>query len=122
VRVDAGELDADAAFEANGPALQRLQREEVDIVLPAVGQIFLVAADLRVLGNVLDAGRSAPAAALGLDDIGARLAAIREEAGSDRSIGLEFVVMVFRDPAAEFENLEKAADGDVHAGIATVLV
>jgi len=71
--------------------------------------------------EILDAAGAAPAAAVGLDAVGAHFLAIGEEARADRPVGSELVVVIFGDAAAELENLEEAADRHVRAQIAAGL-
>ncbi len=87
-------FDSSRRFELQRAADQRLQREETEPLFAAVGQIFLVTADARVLVAILDAAGPAPAIAFGLDEVGAHLAAIAEEAGADRAIGVELVMVI----------------------------
>ena len=69
------------------PLHQSLEREQAEVLLAAVGQKFFVAANPRVLVEILDAARAAPSAALGLNDVGAQLAAGRKKLESDRALG-----------------------------------
>src|SRR6185503_555172 len=96
---------------------QGLQREQPKLFVAAVGQIFLVPGELDVGLEVLDATRAAPAATLGLDEIRAHLAAADAEGRIDVAFGVELVVMIFGNAAAEFERLEEAADGHVDPGV-----
>ena len=89
--------------------------------LSAVRQIFLVAAQVDIDVEELDAACPAPTATLVLDDIGAHLAALGEEAGANLALGVELVVVIFRNPPAKFEDLEEAADGNVGANVAARL-
>ena len=74
--------------------------------------------------EILDAARPAPAAAVLLDDIGAHFAAVGEEARADLAFGVQLVVVIFGNPAAELEQLERAAEreigAEVGAGLAAV--
>jgi len=77
---------------------------------------------MPVFIEILDARRSAPAAALVLHDIGPELAAIQIEARPDRAVRLDLGVVVFGNAAAKFEQLEEAANRNVDASIAAILV
>jgi hypothetical protein len=78
-----------------------LLREETRVSLASVGKIFLLAAYPCRLDQVLNAGRAAPAAAVCLYDVRTQLAAFRLEAGIDRSIGRELIVMVPGDSSPQ---------------------
>src|SRR3954463_11617028 len=71
--------------------------------------------------EILDAARPAPTAAVALDQIGARFAALVEKARAHRAVRVELVVVVFGDAAAELERLEKAPNRQVGAKISAGL-
>src|SRR5947209_5788592 len=104
-----GDVDATCGLEAQLAGLVSLQREQTQVLLTAIRKKFLIASDPRILTQEVDAGGAAPAVAGRLDEVGASLAAVRVETSADHSIGLELRVVVFRDFAAEFDQLEKAA-------------
>ena len=96
-RVKTGEFNAQARFEADRAADERLQREKAELRVAAVGEILLVAANARVLVEILDAALPGPAASIALHQVGAHFPAVREEAGADGAVFLELVMVVFGD-------------------------
>ena len=80
IRMQPRELDASAAFEADFAEDERLEREEAELPVGAVGQIFLFATQEHPLAIELESARTAPTAALILDDVRAHLTCAGPEA------------------------------------------
>jgi len=72
--------------------------------------------------EILDAARTAPAAAICLNDVAAKFLAIGEETGANFAAVLDFVVPIFGDAAAQFGAREPAPDRDGDAKVAAVLM
>ena len=68
-------LDPRAAFEAPVARLEALQREQAELALARVGEIFFLAVDAHRLGQPLHPAGAAPARAVGLLELAAELAA-----------------------------------------------
>ena len=118
VGMELGELDPRSALDANLTERKRLEGEQAKLTIGGVRQILLVAVEEDALAEKLDAARAAPPAAFVLHDVGAHLSAAAAEAGANRPIRRELVVMVAGDAAAEFKQLERApAERDVDPGI-----
>ena len=108
VAMEPSEFDACASLEADLPLHDRLEREEADLLVAAVGQIFLVARQVDVLFQELDSTGAV------LNDVRAHLATIREEARADCAVRFQLVMVIFGDPPAELENLERPAKRHVY--------
>ena len=105
------------------PLHERLEGEEAELLVAAVRQIFLVAAQVDILmSRILDAACPAPAATLVLDDIGAHLAAVGEEARADRRPrGSSSSWWYFEIPPRNSKILKKPPIGNVGADVAARL-
>ena len=99
---------AHARLQAQRPALDALQGEDSDLLLPAVGQELLLALDEHAPLQSLDAADAAPARAIGLDQVDASFASAGEEARSDRAIFFQLVMAIARCAGAEPELGESA--------------
>jgi hypothetical protein len=111
------ELDARAGLEPPRPCDQGLQCEQAGLFLAAVREELLLAANLAIPVEVLDAARPAPARSFSLLQLDAALAALAEEARSDCARVLDFVVVVVGIAAARAQLAEEAGNRDFRASV-----
>jgi len=100
-------LVAQRALSLEGAAVERLQREQPELVRAVVGQELLGAGDGEIAVEILCAEAATPALAGRLDELGAALIAGGVETRADRATLLQLEVAVIRIAAAQLDGIER---------------
>src|SRR3546814_19384901 len=84
-----------------------LEREHAQLAGAVLGQEGLVALDVEVAREILNAACALPAAMLRLDDYEPRFQPVIVEGGADRIVFLEFEMAIMRGRGAEADPVDK---------------
>src|SRR4029077_1845869 len=115
------EFDPGSALKPELPGRVSLQSEQTGLALPSVWQEFLIAANTGITIEILNATCPTPARMVTLNKLEAAFATIAEEARVDTTLGIELVMMIFRNAAARSDLAEESADRDLGTSIITGL-
>ena len=114
---------ARATFQPGVAQVQRLQREEADLVGFILGQEFFFAFDLKAAREELRAERAVPSAALGLHEFQPAFHRLVVEGRADLTRILDFLMLIIGITCAQADAVEEAAiDGDFAAQVDAVLL
>src|SRR3546814_14467188 len=99
-----------------------LEREHAQLAGAVLGQEGLVALDVEVAREILNAACALPAAMLRLDEFEPRFQPVIVEGGADRIVFLEFEMAIMRGRGAEADPVEQPAAGiDLAAHVEAIL-